>query len=294
MKVIEKRPPARPAGEQGGDAVEGQDWYWADPKSLKVNPAFEALIPLQSKGEYMALDQSIQAEGCRDPLTVWKGKNVVLDGHTRRMLCAGHKKQVKVREVDLADEQAAVEYILQIQRERRNLTREAMSYFRGTEYNALKRQRGGSKRGRKPKGFNQPQPTSMQVADKYGVAEKTIRRDGQFAQDIDQLVVDYGQPEVKRKLLGADVKMTPGTARVLLKMPAEERKKAMDHLIEFGELPRAHKAGEERDRAEQRPRRVAKRLLASLEKKGEVYARAVVNQLVRLLGLQVVDPAAGK
>jgi hypothetical protein len=291
MKATEKRPQVEPAGEQGGDADEGQDWYWADPKSLKVNPAFEALIPLQSKGEYMALDQSIQAEGCRDPLTVWKGKNVVLDGHTRRMLCAGHKKQVKVREVELADEKAAVEYILQIQRERRNLTREAMSYFRGTEYNALKRQRGGSKRGRKPKGYNEPRPTSLQVAEKYGVAEKTIRRDGLFARAIDQLVADYGQPEVKRKLLGADVKMTPGTAKVLLKMPAEERKQAMDHLIEFGELPRAKK---EADRSAQRPRRVAQRILASLEKKGEDYARSVVNQLVRLLGLEVVDPAAGK
>ncbi len=45
-----------------------------DALTLKVNPAFQSLIPLQSRGEYMALEQSILAEGCRDPLTVWKGK----------------------------------------------------------------------------------------------------------------------------------------------------------------------------------------------------------------------------
>ena len=88
------------------------DWHWADPKSLKVNPAFQSLIPLQAKGEYMALEESIKDEGCRDPLIVWKGNNIVLDGHTRRELCIGHKKQVKVREVELPDEKAAVEYIL--------------------------------------------------------------------------------------------------------------------------------------------------------------------------------------
>ncbi len=65
------------------------DWrVEPDPKSLKVNPAFQSLIPLQSKGEHMALEESIKEEGCREPLLVWKGKNVVLDGHTRRELCA--------------------------------------------------------------------------------------------------------------------------------------------------------------------------------------------------------------
>ena len=136
-------------GEQGEQPDTNQaDWRWEEPKSLKVNPVFQSLIPLQAKGEHLALDQSIQAEGCRDPLLVWKGHNIVLDGHTRRELCQKYKQQVKVREVELPDEKAAVEYILQIQRQRRNLTREAMSYFRGAEYNAVKKQHGGSRRGR--------------------------------------------------------------------------------------------------------------------------------------------------
>jgi hypothetical protein len=53
--------------EESGTAE--QDWRWADPKSLKVNPAFHAIIPLQSRGELLALEQSIEAEGCRDPST---------------------------------------------------------------------------------------------------------------------------------------------------------------------------------------------------------------------------------
>jgi hypothetical protein len=66
-------------------------------------------------------------------------------------------------------------------------------------------------------------------------------RYGLFSQVIDKIVEEYGDAEVKRKLLGADVRLTQGTARVLLKMPARERKKAVDELVEKGELQRAKK-----------------------------------------------------
>jgi len=171
------------------DEADQADWHYAEPKTLKVNPAFQSLIPLQSRGELLALEESIKAEGCRDPLIVWKGNNVVLDGHTRRELCLKHKQQVKVREVELEDEKAAVEYILQIQRQRRNLTREAMSYFRGAEYNAVKQSHGGNRKGRPSKGQSVPlKTTADKLAEKYGVSYKTIRRDGIFAQAIDQIV----------------------------------------------------------------------------------------------------------
>jgi hypothetical protein len=283
MKAADKTQPA--------NSDDKADWRWADPKTLKVNPAFQSLIPLQSRGEYLALDQSIQEEGCRDPLTVWKGRNVVLDGHTRRELCLKHKKQVKVREVELPDEKAAVEYILQVQRQRRNLTREAMSYFRGAEYNALKQQRGGNKRGRRPKGQSDPLVTTASVlADKYGVSEKTVKRDALFARVIDRIVEGYGDPEVKRKLLGADVRLTQGTARVLLRMPEKDRKKAVDELVEKGELPRGKKG----TTGARKPREVAQSLVERLQKKGEGHARSVLQQMARLLGMEVVAKESEK
>jgi len=41
---------------------------------------------MQSRGEYLAGAEHPE-RGCRDPLTGWKGRSVVLDGHTRRELC---------------------------------------------------------------------------------------------------------------------------------------------------------------------------------------------------------------
>jgi hypothetical protein len=267
------------------------DWKWADPKSLKVNAAFQALIPLQSKGELLALEQSIEAEGCRDPLLVWKGHNVVLDGHTRRELCQKHKKQVKAREVELPDEKAAIEYILSIQRQRRNLTREAMSYFRGAEYNAVKESHGGSRRGRRSKGQSDPlKSTAAELARKYGVSEKTVKRDGNFAAVIDKIVEVYGDQEIKRRLLGADVKLTQGTARVLYKMPAKERKKAVDELIAKGELPRKEKG----TGGGRKPKEIAQSVVDRLKKKGAAHAKSVLQQMAKMLGMEVVEKEAGK
>ena len=194
---------------------------------------------------------------------------------------------MKAREVELADEKAAVEYILQLQRQRRNLTREAMSYFRGAEYNAVKQQHGGSRRGRKSTGQSDPLiSTAMKLAEKHGVSEKTVKRDAVFAQVIDKIVADYGAPEVKRKLLGADVKLTQGTARVLLRMPADERKASVDQLINQGEFPRARRAG---STTAPRPKEVAQSIVARLQKKGEGHARLVLQQMARLLGMEVAE-----
>jgi hypothetical protein len=230
----------------------------------------------------------IKEEGCREPVTVWKGRGVVLDGHTRRELCIFHEKPVKVREVELPDARAAAAYVLEIQRQRRNLTREAMSYLRGAEYNALKQSRGGRRPGRPAKGLSGPPPTtSFRLAEKYGVSEKTVKRDARFALAVDQIVADYGDPEVRRKLLGADVKLTRVEARALLRLPAGERKAAVDHLIEEGSLPEARK-----EAAARRPREVAESLLARLKAKGEGHARSVVLRMARLLGLEVAEKAA--
>lgn len=286
MKATDK---AQRADEQANPADQA-DWRWADPKTLTVNPAFQSLIPVQARGEHLALEQSSQAEGCHDPLTVWKGHNVVLDGHTRRELCLKHKKPVKVREVELPDEKAAVEHILQVQRQRRNLTREAMSYFRGAEYNAVKQAHGGDRRGRKSSGQSDQLKQTGRRLEKYGVSDKTIRRDAAFAKVIDKIVGEYGDPEVKRKLLGADVRLTQGTTRALLKMPAKERKAAVDELVEKGELPRVKKG----KAVTRRPKEVAQALVARLQAKGDGHARSVLQQMAKVLGMKVVEEGTEK
>jgi hypothetical protein len=132
---------------------------------------------------------------------------------------------------------------------------------------------------------------ARRLAVQYGVSEKTIKRDGVFAHVIDQIVAEYGDPEVQRKLLSADVKLTQGLARKLLKTPAEERKGFVRRLVEMGDLPRFWKGG-----AGSAPsaKQAAKSLVARLQAKGEAYARDVIRRTARLLGLELGEKSPDK
>jgi hypothetical protein len=77
---------------------------------------------------------------------------------------------------------------------------------------------------------------------------------------------------------------------MLLKLPVKERKKAVDELLEKGELPRAKKGAP----SGRRPKEVAQGLVARLKTKGEGHARSVLQQMARLLGMEVVKREAGK
>jgi len=85
--------------------------------------------------------------------------------------------------------------------------------------------------------------------------------------------------------------LTQGLTRLLLKMPPEKRKAAVQQLIEQGEFPRAKK--KERSAAHQ-PKQVARALVARLKTKGDAHALAVLEQMARLLGREVSEKSSDK
>ena len=50
---------------------------------IQIDPEFKSLIPPLSNDERSQLLANLLASGCRDPLVVWKGHNILLDGHNR-------------------------------------------------------------------------------------------------------------------------------------------------------------------------------------------------------------------
>lgn len=88
--------------------------------SLRVNPAFRALIPPLRPDEFAGLERSIIAEGCRDALVVWNG--VLLDGHNRYSICTAHGLPFKTLEVEFPDKDRAELWVRFNQLGRRNLT----------------------------------------------------------------------------------------------------------------------------------------------------------------------------
>jgi len=55
---------------------------------IKINDVLRAYIEPLTEAEYMALERSVLAEGCRDALVLWQ--DTLVDGHNRYQICQEH------------------------------------------------------------------------------------------------------------------------------------------------------------------------------------------------------------
>ena len=81
------------------------------------------LIPPLTVSEEHRLKKSLKQDGCREPLTVWKGK--LIDGHNRYRYCKANNIPFKVVEKHFSDKDEAKLWMVENQMARRNLTKAA-------------------------------------------------------------------------------------------------------------------------------------------------------------------------
>ena len=183
------------------------DWDDALPRPelIVIDPEFKSLIPPLSSEERAQLEENLLKEGCRDPLIVWRGDNILLDGHNRFSICNQHDIPFYTVGIDLKDRQAAIFWIITNQLGRRNLNNYAISYFRGRLYNQLKQQ---GKRNDLTLGKNFTKlDSATKIAAQYKVTERTIKNDAQFSSSIDTLVDLLGK-ELRPSILSRETKLT--------------------------------------------------------------------------------------
>jgi tRNA G10 N-methylase Trm11 len=151
----------------------------------KIDTEFQAICPTLSDVEYGNLEESIKKEGCRDALVVWN--SIILDGYNRYNICKEHDIEFKTTEVDLADRDAAIQWIIQNALARRNLTPvqkiELAERFRNVlEKQAEQRkqsglQQNGSKCTVKPDLASREERTvNAQIGKIAGVGKETVRK----------------------------------------------------------------------------------------------------------------------
>lgn len=161
----------------------------AKSKEIKIDDGFMQLLPELTEEEARQLETNLIAEGrALDPLKVWKEENTLLDGHNRLNFCELNNLEYEIEYISLTDRQAALRWIYQNQKGRRNMTVQALRMIRGTVYNTEKADHGGD---RKSKGQNDLlKNTAEKVGEEFGVSEKTIKRDGKFAEAVNALPVE--------------------------------------------------------------------------------------------------------
>lgn len=145
---------------------------------MKIKKKFRDLLPPLSVEECAALEASIVAEGCREPLTVWG--DVVVDGHNRLRICKKHSLPFKTRKVKFADDQGAASWIYATQEARRNWTLDQRRLARGRLYNMTKKAPHDGGKGKSRRGgqnVHHSENTVESIAANHGVDDRTILPD---------------------------------------------------------------------------------------------------------------------
>ncbi len=94
-------------------------------------------------------------------------------------------------------------WIIKNQLGRRNLTNEGISYFRGRLYNQLKRQGKRNDLTCRQSG----EKLSKQLASEYKVGSRTIERDADYANALDEITKTVGQ-QIRPEILSRKTKLT--------------------------------------------------------------------------------------
>jgi DNA repair photolyase len=191
-----------------------------------IDKEIAVLIPSLSPEELARLERSILAEGCREPLTAWDDghRKILLDGHNRLRICRRHRVPYTIRCMKFADRDEAIRWVTEHQLGRRNLTPEAYAFLRGRLYNGMKRQ--GSRSDLTSGHSAQKSTTAQQIAAKYKVDEKTIRRDGRFAEQLDALADAVGA-NVKDEVLTRGARISRADVPRLLQVDEQTRRRVV-------------------------------------------------------------------
>ena len=186
---------------------------------LKIDKEFQFLIPSLSQEEYDQLEMNIVKDGCIDPIVVWSGHDTILDGHNRYRICNKNRVEFRTHPMDLGSREDAINWIINNQLGRRNLTERQISYLRGKKYNTEKK---GSHRPEKGDQSDHVK-TSDKIAEESKVGSATVRRDAKFATAVDRIKEDVGE-DFGKKLLTEETKLPKSDIIKLAEKPVDEKK----------------------------------------------------------------------
>lgn len=183
--------------------------------------------------EFTGLERTLLEEGINDPLIVWETSSttagidnlgtevyVLIDGHHRYKISKKHNLPFSIVLKKYATLDLVKAAMLDKQLNRRNLTPEQVSYYRGLKYNISKA---------KQVGVEKQVNIASELSKEFGVNEKTVRRDGIFAKGLDKL-----SPELKSSVLSGQVSLPKATVSFLSKLDAVDEITSIDeieHLI---------------------------------------------------------------
>ena len=197
---------------------------------LQVDEQFKNLLPPLSKEEFSKLEELIVKEGCTESIKIWKDNDTdityIIDGHNRNAICTKHNIQFKVEYKEFSSKYEVIDWIINFQFGRRNLSVEEKYYLSGLQYENEKKSVGapkGSKNALKNNAVEvtilnsdyseieedkfQSILTAERIGKQHGVTEKSIRDNGKYANTVNEIAELVGV-EAKNNILTGEKKIS--------------------------------------------------------------------------------------
>ena len=195
-----------------------------------VDPQFRDKIPKPSEEELRTLEDNILTDGVvRDPLVLWAGKNILVDGHNRWDIIQRHPNiPYSTTERHFDTEEDVIIWICRNQRGRRNISKVVYDKLIQEEYEAMTRKTGGdhkSEQFRNQSGGNphlddKTPKTRKIIAEENGITEQAVRSAVEFGRGLDR--ADDIVPGFKDEILSGSTKAKKADISDMRKMEPEE------------------------------------------------------------------------
>lgn len=192
-------------------------------KIIFVDELKELIKPLQ-EDEYEQLKTNIIQNGCQDTIKIWQTfENVInpdnesteeifvlVDGHNRFKICNENRIPYNISILNFEALEDVKSFMIDLQLGRRNVNPLEVSYYRGLQYNRFKWI------GLQQDKEEDSKKTAVAIGELYNVDERTIRRDGQFAEGLEMLT-----RELKKEVLEGKVKVTKKDLQKLARIQSD-------------------------------------------------------------------------
>jgi len=215
-------------------------------RELKTDPDIQAALRPMTPEEWSQFSKNVlEDRKILEPLIVWKGKDIIIDGHHRwKAINEFGITDYEIEEKDFDDVDDAILWLLKHQKGRRNISDNQLNVLIGKAYN----RQAKKDPNRNPEGKNQytvevrgqddPKPRIREVvAEAYGVSPKKVQRAFQFVEVLRE-IEEKTSPEVVQQLV-AQRETIPISHLVVLNEQIDDNPSA---VVEYAELTANQKA----------------------------------------------------
>jgi hypothetical protein len=205
-------------------------------KIVIIKELKDLIKPLQVE-EFEQLKANILQNGCQDTIKIWHTSEqivnpeaesneemfVLIDGHNRYKICTENEVSFNITLMSFDTLEDVKAFMIDLQLGRRNVSLLEVSYYRGLQYNNTKNAESKATNFSKK---DESQKTSELMGEKFGVDEKTIRRDGDFAKGLEALSQD-----LKDDILTGKAKISKKEVMQLGRLEIDNPIKSVEEIV---------------------------------------------------------------